>query len=45
MTGESILRTLVELLAEQEQLKITYEIKSNKGTLNGLDNKNELLHT
>lgn len=27
MSGESILRTLIELLEAQEQIKITYEIK------------------
>ena len=27
MRGESILKTLVELLEQQEQIKITYEIK------------------
>lgn len=30
-TGESILRTLIELLEAQEQIKITYEIKGNGG--------------
>ena len=28
--GESILRTLIELLEAQEQIKITYEIKEGK---------------
>lgn len=27
VTGESILKTLIELLEAQEQIKITYEIK------------------
>lgn len=27
ITGESILKTLIELLEAQEQIKITYEIK------------------
>lgn len=27
-TGESILRTLIELLEAQEQIKITYEVRS-----------------
>lgn len=30
-TGESILRTLIELLEAQEQIKITYQIKSKEG--------------
>ncbi len=30
MSGESILRTLIELLEAQEQIKITYEIKEDK---------------
>ena len=29
-TGESILRTLIELLEAQEQLKITYEVRENE---------------
>ena len=28
--GESILRTLIELLEAQEQIKITYEIKEGR---------------
>ena len=31
MTGESILKTLIELLEAQEQIKITYEIKQKEG--------------
>lgn len=31
--GESILRTLIELLEAQEQIKITYEIKEKEGTV------------
>ena len=27
VTGESILKTLIELLEAQEQIKVTYEIK------------------
>ena len=30
-TGESILRTLIELLEAQEQIKITYELKEKGG--------------
>lgn len=30
MSGESILKTLVELLEAQEQIKITYEIKEKE---------------
>ena len=30
ITGESILKTLIELLEAQEQIKITYEVKSEK---------------
>lgn len=30
MSGESILRTLIELLEAQEQIKITYEIKKKE---------------
>ena len=30
MSGESILRTLIELLEAQEQIKITYEIKEKE---------------
>ena len=30
MSGESILRTLIELLEAQEQIKITYEVKENE---------------
>ena len=33
MNGESILRTLIELLEAQEQIKITYEIKQKEGEL------------
>lgn len=29
-TGESILRTLIELLEAQEKIKITYEIKEKE---------------
>lgn len=29
-TGESVLRTLIELLEAQEQIKITYEIKEKE---------------
>ena len=29
-TGESILRTLIELLEAQEQVKITYEVRENE---------------
>jgi hypothetical protein len=29
-TGESILRTLIELLEAQEQIKITYEVVKNE---------------
>jgi hypothetical protein len=29
-TGESILRTLIELLEAQENIKITYEVRSEK---------------
>lgn len=29
-TGESILRTLIELLEAQEQVRITYEVKENE---------------
>lgn len=28
-TGESILKTLIELLEAQEQIKITYEVETN----------------
>ena len=31
MSGESILRTLIELLEAQEQIKVTYEIKEVQG--------------
>lgn len=30
ITGESILKTLIELLEAQEQIKITYEVKKNE---------------
>ena len=30
MTGEDILRTLIELLEAQENIKITYEIKEKE---------------
>lgn len=30
MSGEDILRTLIELLEAQEQIKITYEVKKNE---------------
>lgn len=30
MSGESIIRTLVELLEEQEQIKMTYEISEKE---------------
>ena len=30
MSGESILRTLIELLEAQENIKVTYEIKEVK---------------
>lgn len=30
VTGEDILRTLVKLLEEQEQIKITYEVRENE---------------
>ncbi len=30
MNGESILRTLIELLESQEQIKITYELKERE---------------
>lgn len=30
--GESILKTLIELLEAQEQIKITYEIKQKEET-------------
>ena len=30
MTGEDILKTLIELLEAQEQIKITYEVKNEK---------------
>lgn len=30
MDGESILRTLIELLEAQEQIKITYEIRQKE---------------
>lgn len=29
-TGESILRTLIELLEAQESIKVTYEVKENE---------------
>lgn len=29
-TGESILRTLIELLEAQEKVKVTYEVKKNE---------------
>lgn len=29
-TGESIIRTLIELLEAQEQIKITYEVVKNE---------------
>ena len=40
--GESILRTLIELLEVQEQIKITYEIKElhEKGVANEKKPKN-----
>lgn len=31
MSGEDILRTLIELLEAQEKIKITYEIKEGGG--------------
>jgi hypothetical protein len=31
MTGADILKTLIELLEAQEQIKITYEIEENEG--------------
>lgn len=34
MSGESILRTLIELLETQEQIKITYQIREG-GVKNG----------
>ena len=30
-TGESIIKTLIELLEAQEQIKITYELKEKGG--------------
>jgi hypothetical protein len=30
MNGESILKTLIELLESQEQIKITYELKERE---------------
>ena len=30
MSGEDILKTLIELLEAQEQIKITYEVRSEK---------------
>lgn len=36
-TGESILRTLIELLEAQEQIKISYEIKEKGGIYNVKD--------
>lgn len=30
MSGSDILKTLIELLEVQEQIKITYEVKSEK---------------
>lgn len=30
ITGESILKTLIELLEAQEQIKITYEVRNEK---------------
>lgn len=30
MTGEDIIRTLIELLEAQENIKVTYEIKENE---------------
>lgn len=30
MSGEDILKTLIELLEAQEQIKITYEVKGNE---------------
>jgi len=30
-TGESILKTLIELLEAQEQIKITYQISTKEG--------------
>lgn len=30
MSGEDILKTLIELLEAQEQIKITYEVKKNE---------------
>lgn len=30
MTGEDILKTLIELLEAQEQIKITYEVRNEK---------------
>lgn len=29
-TGESVLRTLIELLEAQEHIKVTYEVKENE---------------
>lgn len=29
-TGESILKTLIELLEAQESIKVTYEVKENE---------------
>lgn len=30
MSGEDILKTLIELLEAQEQIKITYEVRNEK---------------
>ena len=30
ITGENILKTLIELLEAQEQIKVTYEVKKNE---------------
>lgn len=30
MSGEDILKTLIELLEAQEQIKVTYEVKKNE---------------
>ena len=31
MTGEDIIKTLIELLEAQENIKVTYEIKKKEG--------------
>ena len=35
VTGESIIQTLIKLLEEQEQIKITYTIERKEGVDNG----------